>query len=328
MQRFIEPKTAPALHLRGTNPPENLSHQNRVFGHSAVRARPCSSFRPPSSGILTKSTTSSAMAAAAIYDVFLSHASPDKPAVEELARRLSAESLKPFLDRWHLVPGEPWQEALEEALTQSQTFAIFLGPGGLRPWQNEEMRTALAKRAQDKARRVIPVLLPGASAPDEQSLPPFLERLTWVDFRTGLADPDALHRLICGIKGIPPGGGQAAPAPPTLIGVPHSNPSFTGREALLSLLHQQLQEKGISALAQAAIYGLGGIGKTQTAIEYAHRYGKHYRFVLWVVAEEKAAIRAAYLSIARELHLVEPQADLETAVLGACRETATSRRLG
>ena len=51
------------------------------------------------------------------YDVFLSHNSPDKPAVEALARRLTDEAdLHPFLDKWHLVPGEPWQEAIEEAL--------------------------------------------------------------------------------------------------------------------------------------------------------------------------------------------------------------------
>jgi hypothetical protein len=39
------------------------------------------------------------------YDVFLSHNSADKPAVEELARRLEDEAgLRPFLDRWHLAP--------------------------------------------------------------------------------------------------------------------------------------------------------------------------------------------------------------------------------
>src|SRR5947207_1603762 len=49
------------------------------------------------------------------FDVFLSHSSPDKLAVEELARRLEDEAkLKPWLDKWNLVPGEPWQEALIE----------------------------------------------------------------------------------------------------------------------------------------------------------------------------------------------------------------------
>jgi hypothetical protein len=112
------------------------------------------------------------------------------------------------------------------------------------------------------------------------------------------------------------GSATAPPAPsPTMIGVPHRNPFFTGREELLSHLHQQLQKEGIFALAQAAIHGLGGIGKTQTAIEYAHRFGEHYRFVLWVVAEEKAAIRAAYASMARDLGLVGAEADQEAAVL-------------
>lgn len=253
-----------------------------------------------------------------IYDVFLSHTSRDKPQVEELARRLKRRRLKPFLDKWHLVPGEPWQEALEEALDRSRTFAVFLGPGDLGPWQNEELRDALDTRVQDKSRRVIPVLLPGASMPEKQALPRFLRRLTWVDFRGGLDDPQALHRLVCGIKGIPPEGGPvpaSPPARPTMIGVPHRNPYFTGREELLSCLHQQLQTQGISALAQAAIHGLGGIGKTQAAIQYAHRFGEHYRFVLWAVAEEETVLRLAYLSIARELGIVDTQADIETAVL-------------
>jgi hypothetical protein len=76
------------------------------------------------------------------YDVFLSHASADKPAVEHLARKLRDEGIEPFLDKWHLIPGQPWQEALEEALDQSRTCAVFLGKT-LGPWQNEEMRSAL-----------------------------------------------------------------------------------------------------------------------------------------------------------------------------------------
>jgi nucleotide-binding universal stress UspA family protein len=61
------------------------------------------------------------------YDVFLSHASADKPAVEHLARKLREEGLEPFLDKWHLIPGDPWQEALEEALDQSRACAVFIG---------------------------------------------------------------------------------------------------------------------------------------------------------------------------------------------------------
>ena len=50
------------------------------------------------------------------YDVFLSHNSKDKPVVEQIGLKLKEKySLKCWLDKWNLVPGAPWQEALEEA---------------------------------------------------------------------------------------------------------------------------------------------------------------------------------------------------------------------
>ncbi len=77
------------------------------------------------------------------FNVFLSHNSKDKPAVEAIARLLQDQyRLKCWLDKWNLVPGEPWQEALEEALDQSETVAVFVGPNEISPWENEEMRSA------------------------------------------------------------------------------------------------------------------------------------------------------------------------------------------
>jgi TIR domain-containing protein len=139
---------------------------------------------------------------APVYDVFLSHSTADKPAVERLAHKLSGQGIKPFLDQWHLVPGEPWQEALEEALDQSRTCAVFVGPTGLGPWQNEEMRSALEKRVRNPAFRVIPVLLPGTHESQRENLPFFLRRLAWVDFRAGLEDEGALRHLVRGIQGM------------------------------------------------------------------------------------------------------------------------------
>ena len=61
------------------------------------------------------------------FDVFLSHNGKDKPAVEHIARLLRDKyNLKAWLDKWHLVPGDPWQEGLEDALDECQTFAVFL----------------------------------------------------------------------------------------------------------------------------------------------------------------------------------------------------------
>jgi Tfp pilus assembly protein PilF len=152
-----------------------------------------------------------------IYDVFLSHNGRDKEAVEDLARRLVEKAgLKPWLDKWNLVPGEPWQEALELALDSSRTCAVFLGPDGVGPWQNEEMRAALQERVTQSGFRVIPVLLPGALQPDRKQLPRFLSRLTWVDFSGpgGLKDDLVFGRLVAGVRGLAPGMG-GGPGPDT-----------------------------------------------------------------------------------------------------------------
>jgi len=104
------------------------------------------------------------------YDVFLSYNSADQESVEIIARHLRTEAdLQPFLDRWHLVPGEPWQEALAEALDASRTCAVFLGPAGIGTWENEEMRVALNIRAGRPEYRVIPILLPGARLPQRRA---------------------------------------------------------------------------------------------------------------------------------------------------------------
>jgi hypothetical protein len=53
------------------------------------------------------------------YNVLLPHNSADKPAVEELAHRLVKKGIQPWLDTWNLIPGKPWQEAIEVAPDQS-----------------------------------------------------------------------------------------------------------------------------------------------------------------------------------------------------------------
>ncbi len=132
--------------------------------------------------------------------------------MEELARRLLHVGIQPWLDTWNLVPGDPWQEGLEEALDTCVSCAVFLGPSGVGPWHNEELRVALDRRARDRTRqfRVIPVLLPCADPVDPNTLPRFLGRMVWVDFRTGLDDVNAFNRLLAGIRGVAPGPGLAS----------------------------------------------------------------------------------------------------------------------
>ncbi len=206
-------------------------------------------------------------AATAKYDVFLSHNSADKPAVLDLARRLQDEAgVRPFIDAWHLVPGAPWQEALEEAIDTSATCAVFLGPAGFGTWENEEMRAALSRRASEQTFRVIPVLLPGAKLPERGRLPRFLSRLTWVDFRPGLDDQDAFDRLVSGIRGVAPSDASAEALEEGTSVCPFRGLEvfdedhaefFFGREALVQHLVEQLRTDRF-----LAVMGASGSGKS------------------------------------------------------------------
>ena len=52
------------------------------------------------------------------FHTFLSHNSDDKPVVEALARLLKREGIEAWLDKWHLIPGNPWQEEIEQAMAR------------------------------------------------------------------------------------------------------------------------------------------------------------------------------------------------------------------
>ena len=242
------------------------------------------------------------------YDVFLSYNDADELAVEGLARRLRDEGLHVFFDPWSLVPGVVKLEGLEKALKRSQACAIFLGPQGRSPWQNAGVFMALQPAVEERGCHIVPVLLPGADPADANTLPLFLSSRAWVDFRAGLEDAAAFHRLCCGVRGIPPddfAGGTVEidpdaippvrPLPPGSVMSIRPNLHFTGREEELRRLARLLDAEGmVAAIGQvAAATGLGGIGKTQLAAEYAHRYGVRYPGgVFWLNMEDPEAIGA------------------------------------
>ncbi len=95
--------------------------------------------------------------------------------------------------------------------------------------------------------------------------------------------------------------------------VPHPrNAFFAGRDDVIAEIRKRLTRRvHVSALLIQAISGLGGIGKTQTAIEYAYRYRKKYKAVLWLDAESPLALKAACGELARRMQLPHPENDLD-----------------
>ncbi|HJT56217.1 MAG TPA: tetratricopeptide repeat protein [Ktedonobacteraceae bacterium] len=94
---------------------------------------------------------------------------------------------------------------------------------------------------------------------------------------------------------------------PAIWNVPYRrNKFFTGREDILTHLYRSLQADTATALTQPqGMSGLGGIGKTQTALEYAYRYHADYQAVLWVRADSHSALVSGFVTIAHLLNLSE-----------------------
>ncbi|MFS7876105.1 FxSxx-COOH system tetratricopeptide repeat protein [Streptomyces asiaticus] len=103
-------------------------------------------------------------------------------------------------------------------------------------------------------------------------------------------------------------------------GVPRRNPRFTGRDELLAEVRERL-EAAPADTAVVALVGLPGIGKTQLAAEYAHRFAARYDIVWWAGVDGLPALKERLGALARALGGGDGRdaADLVRAALEALR---------
>jgi hypothetical protein len=88
---------------------------------------------------------------------------------------------------------------------------------------------------------------------------------------------------------------------PEVWNVPTRNAAFTGRNEVLERLREQLVGTSRAVVLPLALYGLGGVGKTQVALEYAHRYMADYDAVWWLSAEQRDLVNPAFADLAQHL---------------------------
>lgn len=88
------------------------------------------------------------------------------------------------------------------------------------------------------------------------------------------------------------------------------NRLFTGRNDLLNELYRVLQSQQYATLSSAALKGMGGVGKTHAALEYAYRYHARYEKIFWVQADGEPILRQSLAELDRLLDIeIEPTVD-------------------
>jgi hypothetical protein len=100
------------------------------------------------------------------------------------------------------------------------------------------------------------------------------------------------------------------------------NPHFTGRKNLLKLLrHKLFDQKWEKSAHRVALYGLGGVGNTQLAIEYVVTHEHYYTGIYWLTAVDQAELVSGYREIASKMGCVST--DMKpTDMVGRTRQMA------
>ncbi|WP_229816370.1 FxSxx-COOH system tetratricopeptide repeat protein, partial [Streptomyces lucensis] len=254
--------------------------------------------------------------------VFVSHAGADLAWAEWVAWQLKDAGYEVELDAWHWGAGENFVLNMDRALAAGPMVALFsaayFDPGR---WTGEEWAAKLAGRG-----KVIPLRI------EECVAPPMLRGLI-APALFGQGEEEARKVLlgaVAGPAGPPevrpgfPGGGAGrlrsvgATGPrlpgtlPRVWNVPARNAGFVGRDGLLVEVRSRLA--GGRTVAVVALDGRGGVGKTQLAAEYAHRFCGEYELVWWVRAEDPALIPDQLVRLAVETGAARPDTPPEEAV--------------
>jgi tetratricopeptide (TPR) repeat protein len=248
-------------------------------------------------------------------DFFISYNKADRNWAEWIAWQLEAEGYSTILQAWDFRPGSNFILEMDNATKIAKRTIAVLSPDYLDAlYTKPEWAEAFRQDPTGQQGKLLPIRVRPCT------LTGLLAAIVYIDL-VGLNPLAAQNALISGIRrsrAIPsappafPGDTSLQHSPPAFPGswplvwmVPHRrNQFFTGREVLLKTLYEQLAgTKTINSVQMLAIYGLGGIGKTQVAVEYAYRYKQNYQAVLWVRAAAYDTLVTDYATIADQLGL-------------------------
>ncbi|HTK07157.1 MAG TPA: FxSxx-COOH system tetratricopeptide repeat protein [Ktedonobacteraceae bacterium] len=261
-------------------------------------------------------------------EVFFSYANADELLCKELEKHLSLLRRNGLITTWHkrqIIAGTDWARVLDRHLNIASIILLLVSSDFLASdyCYGVEMEQAMKRHDAGEA-RVIPVILRPCdrkSAPfgKLQALPSNNIPITlWSNQDAAFADvAQGIREALRDIQHLAVS--TPSSALPRIWNIPYPrNPVFTGREEILAHLADKLKTGQATALSQPqAISGLGGVGKTQIAIEYAYQHRQDYQVVLWTIADTRESLVSGYITIAELLNLPEKDEQDQTIVVNA-----------
>ncbi|GIM96721.1 FxSxx-COOH system tetratricopeptide repeat protein [Paractinoplanes toevensis] len=260
--------------------------------------------------------------------IFISHTGVDRPWAEWARWHLERAGYATELDCVDWKAGDNFVERMHEALDRSNPMLLLLSSAYLDPgrFTTDEWTARWAQRRKDPDARLIPVRIDNVDlhtgiwapiiVPSLFDLTPEKAVRLLLDSVGGLPDsPAPVTAPRYPDSPVPAASADAGPRPPGSLpavwNVDRRNPAFTGRDSVLNQVHDGLSGDG--RVAVQAVHGMGGIGKTQLALEYAHRFAGEYDLVWWVSAEQAGLIGEQFAALGVELGIVDAGADSAVA---------------
>ena len=260
---------------------------------------------------------------------FISCNKADREWAEWIAWALEEAGYTVIIQAWDFGAGSNFVLEMDKGAKEAERTIAVLSPDYLTAlFTQPEWAAAFAQDPTGEKRTLVPVRV------RECKLQGLLAQVVYIDV-VGKNEIQARETLLAAAKGgrLKPSTAPAFPgarkldrasprfpgALPDIWNVPHlRNPNFTGRDELLRNLRAALTSGRTAAVTQA-ISGLGGVGKTQLAVEYAYRHKTDYSVVWWVRAEEPATLTGDYADLANQLGLPEKDSADRPATAHAVR---------
>ena len=251
-------------------------------------------------------------------DVFISYAGSDRAWAEWAAWHLEEAGYSVELDVRDWSAGENVALRMNDAVESAGRILMLWSPAYFERtrFTTDEWTAPMAERPGERP-RLVPVRVA------EVDPPILLKPLAYRDVYD-VDEDTARARLVEAVSGTRdaqgrpefPGTAKRKRSPtraprlpgvlPTVWNVPRRSPLFTGRDASLIVLRERLSA-GRAAVVQA-LHGMGGVGKTTLAIEYAHRFAGTYELVWWIDAEQPGLIGDQFTALGVAAGWVSPDA--------------------